>query len=143
PTALPVKIAEGGTGATTAAAARTALGRGIGVDVQGWNVLLDYYAAFAGAASQIPYFSTASTIGGINSTAFGRSLLAASDAAALRAAVDLEPGVDVQPFDVQLAALAAYAGTASTIPYFSSASTIAGINSAAYGRGLLSASDAA
>jgi len=46
-TGTPVAVADGGTGATTAAGARTALGVAIGSDVQAWDAQLDTISAFS------------------------------------------------------------------------------------------------
>lgn len=137
---LPVPIGSGGTSATSAAGARTALGLGIGVDVQAWDVVLDGFAALS-AASQIPFFSAASTVGSFGSQAYGRTLLDVANEAAFKALINAEAGVDFQAWDVVLDGFAALT-TASHVPFFSAASTVSSVGSAAYGRSLLSASDA-
>lgn len=71
-------IANGGTGATTAAGARAALGLAIGTDVQGYDADL---AALAGVAT----------------TAYGRSLLTPADAAAARALLGITTSDAVHP----------------------------------------------
>lgn len=48
PPSTVVPISQGGTGATTASAARTNLGLAIGVDVQAWSAVLDALSALAG-----------------------------------------------------------------------------------------------
>lgn len=48
----PVTVAQGGTGQTTAAAARTALGLAIGTDVQAYDSLLQDFSALVPAAGQ-------------------------------------------------------------------------------------------
>lgn len=135
PAAIPVSIAEGGTSATSATGARTALGLAIGSDVQAWDVVLDGFAALT-TASHVPYFSAASTVSSFPSEAYGRALLNVATEAALKALINAEAGVDFQAWDVVLDGFAALSA-ASQIPFFSAASTVGSFGSQAYGRTLL------
>ncbi|MDB5733214.1 MAG: hypothetical protein JWQ03_3109 [Variovorax sp.] len=81
-------VVDGGTGASSASAARTNLGLIIGTDVQAHDADLDSLAALA-------------------TTSYGRALLELANAAALRTAGGLVIGTDVQAYDADLAAVAA------------------------------------
>lgn len=82
-------IADGGTGASTAEAARTNLGLTIGTIVQGYDAGLDSIANLTTAADQSIYLTAADTYAAYNLTAFGRSLLDDADAAAARTTLGL------------------------------------------------------
>jgi hypothetical protein len=62
-------VAKGGTGSTTAAAARTALGLAIGTDVQAQNANLAALAGLTGSLGKIPRFTGAGAMGLIDAPA--------------------------------------------------------------------------
>lgn len=77
-------VINGGTGGSTAAAARTNLGLVYGVNVQAYDALLLSIAGLAAIADRMPYFSGVDTASLTTLTAYARTLLDDTDAATAR-----------------------------------------------------------
>jgi len=82
-------VADGGTGASTASDARTNLGLAIGTNVQAWDEQLDALASVSAAADKVPYFTSANTASVATLTSYGRLVISAADATALRSTLNL------------------------------------------------------
>jgi hypothetical protein len=77
-------LADGGTGASTASAARTNLGVAIGTDVQAFNSNLTAFAGLTLAADTLPYGNGAGTMATTSFTSFARTLVGNTSAGTAR-----------------------------------------------------------
>ena len=136
-------ISDGGTGATSAAAARSSLGLAIGTNTQAHSDILDDIAGVTQAANKGVFFDSASTAATFDLTAAGRALLDDADAAAQRATLGLVIGTNVQAADSELSALASVTSAANKVPYFTGSGTAGVADLTAFARTLLDDSDAA
>ena len=84
-------IVAGGTGATSASAARTALGLTIGTDVQAQDAGLTSIAGLTTAADKMIYTTASDTYAVADLTTAGRALLDDADAAAQRTTLGAAP----------------------------------------------------
>ena len=82
-------IADGGTGASTAANARQNIGVEIGVDVQAYDAGLQSISGLTSAGNQSIYLTASDTYAVYSLTAAGRALLDDADAAAQRTTLGL------------------------------------------------------
>lgn len=126
PTGTDVAVADGGTGASTAAAARTNLGLGSIATQDANNVSI-----------------TGGSVSGITDLAVADGGTGASTAAGARTNLGLVIGTDVQAYDAELAALAGLTSAADKLPYFTGSGTAATTDLTTAGRALIDDADAA
>ena len=135
-------VSDGGTGATSVSAAQQALDLEPGVDIQAHGDVLDDLSGLSQAANKGIYFDTGNSAATFDLTAAGRALLDDADAAAQRATLQVRPGVDVQAYDAELAALAGLTSAANKLAYFTGSGTADLADLTAFARTLLDDADA-
>jgi hypothetical protein len=166
-----VAVADGGTGASDASGARTNLGLVIGTDVQAYSAALGGIAGLSPSNDDVlqrkagawanrsmaqlladlaavgttfqPLDADLTSIAALTTTAYGRSLLEAANAAAIRTLSGLVIGTDVQAFHANLAAIAGLTSAADRLPYFAGSGTAALATFTSAARDLLDDADAA
>ncbi|NCC27305.1 MAG: hypothetical protein EOM22_03910 [Gammaproteobacteria bacterium] len=115
----------------------------IGVTVQGYDADLAALAGVVSAANKIPYFTGSGAAAVADFTAVARTLLAATTAAAQRAALGLAIGTDVQAQSINLTAIGGLTSAADRIAYFTGYGTAALATLTSVARTLLAAASQA
>lgn len=119
-----LSIGNGGTGAATVMGAQQNLNLVPGTHVQAYSAKLAALDGLTWAANKGVYFTSASAVATYDLTAFGRSLDGSADAAAAQATLQLRPGIEVQAFNANLAALSGLTGAADKLAYFTGAGAL-------------------
>lgn len=135
-------ITAGGTGATSASGARTALGLEIGSDVQAQDPGLASIAGLTTAANQMLYTTAADAYATTALTPFARTILDDIDAAAARTTLGLVPGTNVQAYDAGLQSIAGLTTAANQMLYTTAADAYATTALTPFARTVLDDADA-
>jgi hypothetical protein len=135
-------VADGGTGASNASAARTNLGVAIGTDVQAYNLNLASLSGLTLSADQLLYATGVNTLAQSPITSFGRSLVDDADASAARTTLGVAIGTNVQAYNLNLASLSGLTLAADKLVYSTAVNTLALADLTSFGRSLLDDVDA-
>lgn len=157
-------ITAGGTGSTSASAARTALGVAIGTNVQAYDAGLQSISGLVTVADQMIYTTALDTYATTALTPFARTLLDDAnastalttlgvstfiktllddaDAAAAQSTLGLTIGTNVQAYDAGLASIAGLTTAADRMIYTTASDTYAVTALTAFGRTLIDDADA-
>lgn len=87
-----VAVTKGGTGSTTASAARTALGLAIGTDVQAYSTALQAISAVGSSADKLAYYTGSGTASLTDFTSFARTIVDDADASTMRTTLGVGTG---------------------------------------------------
>ena len=123
--ATDVAVAHGGTGASSAADARTNLGLVIGTNVQAYDAGLNSIAGLTTAANKMIYTSGSDTYAVADLSAFARSILDDADAAAVRTTIGAQASGSYQASDAGLTSIAGLTTAADKMIYTSDSDTYA------------------
>jgi hypothetical protein len=115
----PRPVVAGGTGASTAADARTNLGLVIGTNVQAYNAALASIAGLTTAADRMIYTTASNVYAVATLSSFARTILDDADAATVRATIG------AQASDGALTTLAGLSLSAGDVLYSTGADTVA------------------
>jgi len=99
--------------------------------------------AGAGAANTFPYFTNTDVLGNASITAAGLAILDDAAYTNQQATLHLQPGTDVQAYDVELGALASVTSAANALPYFTGSGTAGTTTLSAFGRSIIDDADEA
>ena len=141
--ATDVAVAHGGTGASSAADARTNLGLVIGTNVQAYDAGLNSIAGLTTAANKMIYTSGSDTYAVADLSAFARSILDDADAAAVRTTIGAQASGSYQASDAGLTSIAGLTTAADKMIYTSDSDTYAVTGLTSFARSILDDADAA
>ena len=138
-----ITVTDGGTGASTAAGARTNLGLVIGTDVQTEDAGLTSIAGLTTSADKMIYTSASDVYATTTLTAAGRALVDDASASDQRTTLGLVIGTDVQTEDAGLTSIAGLTTGADKMIYTSASDVYATTTLTAAGRAILDDASAA
>jgi len=141
--ATDVAVAHGGTGASSAADARTNLGLVIGTNVQAYDAGLNSISGLTTAANKMIYTSGSDTYAVADLSAFARSILDDADAAAVRTTIGAQASGSYQTSDAGLTSIAGLTTAADKMIYTSDSDTYAVTGLTSFARSILDDADAA
>lgn len=136
-------ITAGGTGATSASAARTNLGLAIGTNVQAYDAGLQSISGLTTSANQMIYTTALDVYATTALTPFARTILDDADAAAVRTTIGAVIGTNVQAYDAGLQSIAGLTTANNQMIYTTALDVYATTALTAFARTILDDADAA